>query len=161
MSSKHAVISAALWFAAGAWAQPSAEDLAKEVAALKKEVADLKARYASAQLDPAAPNKYESLQTPAGLLLVSVSKVERQADGYKVQLSIGNPVLTTFKGFRLSVSWGPRGQKKIKSQEFPFTKTLVSGHWNSVSLVLPDTKPEDFGALEVSIDVDSLSLLGR
>jgi hypothetical protein len=125
-----------------------------------------------ASLDPASPGKYSRTETDAGFLLVSLGKVEPYLDGYKVELRIGNPHQMDFKGFEVIASWGPRKMpspgtvsiaewlKKLRTQTFSFTNQLAGGRWNSVSLILPSTKPEDFGSLSVSLNVNTVSLGG-
>jgi hypothetical protein len=85
-----------------------------------------------------------------------------------VELQIGNPHQMNFTGFEVSATWAPRMSnytsklmewfKKNREQKFSFTNQLAEGRWNSVSLILPSTKPEDFGYLSVSLDVNTVSL---
>jgi Protein of unknown function (DUF3251) len=124
--------------------------------------------HAAASFDPARPDKYRRIETDAGFLLVLLGKVVPYLDGYKVELQIGNPHQMDFDGFKVSAFWGPRLTsspdnsaevvKKERNQEFSFTKQLARGRWNSVSLILPSTKPEDFGYLSVIVEVNAVSL---
>jgi len=160
------------------------EELQKEVEGLKETVDalwlaisrhtdDIQAlHHYFADLDPASPDKYSRTETGAGFLLMSLGKVEPYLDGYKVELRIGNPHQMDFKGFEVIASWGPRKMpspgtvsiaewlKKVRTQTFSFTNQLAGGRWNSVSLILPSTKPEDFGSLSVSLNVNTVSLGG-
>jgi hypothetical protein len=163
------------------------EQLRGEVEALKKAAKDTKTsldwiapdvlqnlndigtlKHTSVELDPAAPDKYAGVESGAGLLLVSLGKVEPYLDGYRVELKIANPYLMTFKGVDVSVTWAPRWKvnidqfaewiKKNRSQKFSFTDELVPGRWNSLSLILPSTKPDEFGYLSVSLDTNTISM---
>ena len=161
--------------------------LKKEVEELKKATKDLKAsldwvtptviqhmndiddlKHSSVTLDPALPEKYARVETDVGLLLIKIEKVEPYLDGYKLELGIANPHLMTFKGLEVSATWAPRlaayGGKysewlqKNRTQKFSLTDDLLPGRWNSISLILPATKPEDFGYLRFSLDTNIISL---
>jgi hypothetical protein len=157
----------------------TAEQLKKEVVDLKKQIDNLWAQIldhmteienlkrASATFDPASPNKYLRVETDAGFLLVSLGKVEPYLDGYKVELLIGNPLAATFDGFEVRATWAPRlkdnsgyleWNKKKRNQIFSFTQKLITGRWNSTTLIFPETKPDQFGFLDVSLSVNTLSL---
>ena len=167
----------------------TAEDMKKELASLKgqlsaqaKQITELedslksvwqqifeldKLKRESAEFDPASPNAYERVETSVGSVLVSMGKAEPYLDGYSVELEVGNPMVATFKGFKLSATWGPRLKKgenyfdwfkKRKTKDFSFTEDLISGKWNATHVIIPDTKPEDFGFFEVSVSVNTVSL---
>jgi hypothetical protein len=121
---------------------------------------------ASAVFDPSSPNTYKNLATPAGSLLLSLGKVEPYLDGYKVELQIGNPLVATFRGFTVSATWAPRRvtysgpdsdwTKQKRSKTFSFTQDLLSARWNIVELILPETKPDQFGQLEIVISTNNI-----
>lgn len=156
------------------------EELQKEVKELKVTVDVLQTTvfrheneirtlgHGAASFDPARRDKYRRIETGAGFLLVLLGKVEPYLDGCKVELQIGNPHQMDFDGFKVSAFWGPRLTsspdnsaevvKKERNQEFSFTNQLARGRWNSVSLILPSTKPEDFGYLSVIVEVNGVSL---
>jgi hypothetical protein len=48
--------------------------------------------------------------------------------------------------------------KKLRDQKLSFTNELVPGRRNTLSLILPTTKPEDFGFLCITLDVNTVSL---
>lgn len=120
----------------------------------------------SAELDPASPNTYIRVESDVGPLLVSLENAEPYLDGYKVHLTIGNPLSLTFKGFQIAATWAPRLSgndyagwlKKQKKKTFSLTQDLLSGRWNAVTLILPETKAEEVGYLEVSITINTISL---
>jgi hypothetical protein len=153
--------------------------LRKELHDLQKRVADLSGqlfrqslqfetlKHESAEFDPASPNTYSRLDTEAGSILIVLGTAQPYLDGYKVELQIGNPLTLTFRGFGIAATWGPRWKdgndfgewlKKNKEKSFDFTDDIQSARWNSVVLILPDTKPQDFGFLRVSIKVNTVSM---
>lgn len=124
-------------------------------------------KRSSAELDPTTPGTWMPLQSDAGLLLVSIDKVEPYRDGCLVELNIGNTSIATFKGYAINAAWThkkanaekwPDWFKSEKQQQFKFTDDLVSGRWNKAQLILSGTKPEDFGFLSVSLSVNTISL---
>jgi hypothetical protein len=161
------------------------EELKKQIVALTRELSDLEEdkkasdsvmyqvwadvsnlKKASAVLDPASPNEYIRIESDVGPLLVSLKNVEPYLDGYKVQLTVGNPLSLTFKGFELAATWAPRLSgtdyagwlKKQKKKTFSLTQDLLSGRWNAVTLILSETKAEEVGYLEVSSTINTISL---
>lgn len=124
-------------------------------------------KRSSAELDPTTPGTWMPLQSDAGLLLVSIDRVEPYRDGCLVELNIGNTSIATFKGFAINAAWThkktdtekwPDWFKSEKQQQFKFTDDLVSGRWNKAQLILSGTRPEDFGFLSVSFSVNTISL---
>jgi hypothetical protein len=121
-------------------------------------------RYRSAKLDPSSPGSYSKVETSVGFFLLSLEGAEPYLDGIKVKLEIGNPLALAFAGFQLSAKWGsrkPAGMAAIerwttglKSTSESYTQSLVPGKWNTVELILPSTKADQFGYLEISVGVD-------
>ena len=165
--------------AAKAVAKPQVAELQKEIQELQKQNQSLwdavsknnaaikEIKRTSAELDPATPGTWMPLQSDAGLLLVSIDKVEPYRDGCLVELNIGNTSIATFKGYAINAAWThkktdaenwPDWFKSEKQQQFKFTDDLVSGRWNKAQLVLSGTRPEDFGFLSVSLSVNTISL---
>jgi len=124
--------------------------------------------HENATFDPSSPGHYQRVDTDTGLLLVSFEKAEPYLDGYDVQLEIGNLSAASLPGLKISAKWCKRYRKEDgnyfewyrqrKTKEFSITGTLISGRWNIVHLILPDTKPSDFGYLEISIETNTVSM---
>lgn len=161
------------------------EKLQKEVAALKKEVATLRATnlnisfrtwqlqfkldaYQKAELDLSIPKKYQRLDTETASFLISVEEAVQYLDGYKVVLNIGNPYAADFIGYKLKTRWGLRleksldkWEKSIREKETSFTEALLSGVWNRVEIILPATTADQLGFLEISLVTNLISLRPR
>lgn len=158
---------------------PQVAELQKEIKELQKQNQSLweavskndheiqEIKRSSVELDPASPGTWMPLQSDAGLLLVSIDKVEPYRDGCLVELNIGNTSIATFKGYAINAMWThkkadaekwPDWFKSEKQQQFKFTDDLTSGHWNKAQLILSGTKPADFGFLSVSLSVNKIAL---
>jgi hypothetical protein len=132
----------------------------------------------SVELDPSEKG-YSRLDSSTGSFLISIGGVKPYADGCKVTVDIGNLTTATYKGFTMHARWGQRyhptenkgaasgiagpwekfqaGQDpwtkwhaSLKQKDMSFTDALSPATWNRVELVLPSTKPEDLGYLELS-----------
>ena len=158
--------------------------LEKQIAELEKEVKDLKVgqewlqnyaieqisslQHATATFDPSSPGPYQLIDSSIGPVLVSLGKAEQYLDGYNVQLEVGNITAAALQGFKVSAKWAKRYKKEDgdyftwlksrKSKEYGFTGTLSSGKWNTFQIILPDTKPSEFGYLELSIETNTVSM---
>lgn len=126
------------------------------------------ARHPTVEFDPSSPGSYQLIDSSIGLLLISLDNAEPYLDGYNAQLEIGNITGASLQGFKLSAKWAKRYKaednnyiewlNKRKSKDYSFTGALLSGRWNIFHIILPDTKPSEFGYLEVSIETNTVSL---
>lgn len=163
---------------------PATAQLEKRVLELEKELKELKGehewlqkyafenisglQHSTVSFDPSSPGPYQMIDSSIGPLLVSLGKAEQYLDGYNVQLQIGNTTAASLKGVKISAKWARRYKtedgayfdwyKNRKTKDFSFTGTLLTGHWSAFPLILPDTKPSEFGYLEVSIDTNTVSM---
>jgi hypothetical protein len=145
-------------------AEKAAEELKFEVGYLKERIAELeKSRHNELDFDPATLGNYQRLDSEITSVFTSLDQVERYLDGYKLEFRIANPTAMTINGFKLTVTWATRFKQKEsdfkswyawvktwKTKNLDFTQDLVPGRWTAVSVMIPDTKPEDFGFLRVS-----------
>lgn len=127
-----------------------------------------------AEFDPSVRD-YSRLDSTTGSFLISVQGVKSYADGCKVALDIGNLTTATYKGFTMHAGWGQRNPMEkeeaalreypkwlgsLKEKNISFADELRPATWNRVELVLPSTKPEDFGYLELSnLETNTVSFL--
>ncbi len=136
-------------------------------------LSDLQNRNLSVSLDPAAPKKYQRLDSSSGFFLASLQNVEPYLDGFRITLNIGNLTSARYDGFKLSATWGPRydwdkftpetykkWESQKQSKDFSYTDSLMPGTWNKADLILPTTTPSQVGFIQVSIDTDIVSLGG-
>lgn len=114
---------------------------------------------------------YQRLDMDNGFLLISVESAEPYLTGYKLHLSIGNPLLATYPGFKVKVKWSKaydyskftsasyeEWKKSVQEKEFDLTNSLSSGSWNPVELVLAPATPEQLGDVELSITTNTIRL---
>jgi hypothetical protein len=167
----------------GKSAEAEIADLRKQLADLKKTVEDndvniwssiqrqvediYKLQHETIELDPSSPGAFQRVDSRTGPLLVSLTNVEPYLDGFKVILKIGNPLAIEYKGFKMKANYSPRqrsGEKwmdwynKRKAKEFSFSQSLYPGQWNIIELIFPDTKPDAFGWISLSLETDRISL---
>jgi len=157
------------------------DGLRKENDSLKSQVRELRSKlfrlqakaeaFTKVELDPASPRKYQRIDASNGFFLISLDDVSPYLDGYRVSLNIGNPLGATYVGFKMNVRWGPRfdwsnfdavaydkWEKSVQNKEVSFTDSLKPMSWNKVEIILPATKSDQIGFIEVSLDTDTLGL---
>lgn len=131
--------------------------------------------YKNATFDPASGEGFSRLDTSVGSFAVSVQDVKAHADGVKVRLHVGNLTTASVNGGTFKVQWGTRmpsldgkenwldhyeeWQRSLKEKEVPFTEVLRPATWNNVTLTLPNTSPQQFGYMKLSMDTNQISLL--
>jgi hypothetical protein len=120
---------------------------------------------------------YSRVDTESGFLLLVFHDVQPFADGAKVILEIGNPLAVNFRGLRIKAKWGRREPeykddtdsdkwlkdyedwgKSLHKKEFDLTDVLRSEYWNRISLILPDTKVNDLGYLNLTLETNQVSM---
>ena len=111
---------------------------------------------------------YSRVDTDSGTFFVSVHNAVPYLDGYKVELSIGNPSSATFTDARLKARWGraydpndPNTQQweaALHSREYPISSHLMAGRWTNFEIVLPSTRPEETAYVEVSLQTPKVIL---
>lgn len=154
------------------------------VSALQQEVSDLRTslfwvqlqqdQYRTINLDLSSPRKYQRIDASTGSFLVSVIEGVPYLEGYKLRLNIGNPSYATYAGFTLKAKWGPKydysaysvasyakWEESLREKEFSFTDHLRPGVWNWVEVILADTKANELGFFQLSLEADTVSLLSR
>lgn len=119
-----------------------------------------------------ATGGYQKIDTDVGYFLISLDDVTPYLDGKKVKLRIGNPSTATFKGFDLEFKWGQKYDSKKKQpydewkkalnrKTVSFTKSLNPGTWNRTEAVLAPASIEQLQYIEMSMNVNTLSLRGE
>jgi hypothetical protein len=177
---------------------PSTSDPAtlKEIESLKSEVARLEAQLTESKttikdltsrlvtleiwkitqdnhtvaLDLSSTN-FQRLETDSGTFLVSVENATPYLDGFRLDLSIGNPSSVTYSGFKIHVKWNSRydydhfsepgysnWQKAQREKDDSFVDRLPPGSWHKISIVLPATAADQLGFLILSMETNTVSL---
>jgi hypothetical protein len=153
----------------------------RSTASLEKKIGDLERRVAqlesqstkddSVELDISKLNAFQRLNSNNSTsFLVSVNKVEKTADGFKVVLSFGNTSTATFKDVDLSLEWGtkpPDGtdetrsdawSRSLRTTDLHVTKKLYPGQWNKVEIILAPAKADELGYLRLSMQTNTVTL---
>ena len=139
-----------------------------ETTRLQSELDAEKARYSSVIFDPSSKG-YQRLNTTSGSFLVSLKDVQPYADGYNLKLAIGNLSSAEYSGFILTAKWNksfdkftPEDWGKLqKEKTFNYTEKLLSGSWNTVSLILSPAQKEELGYIEISMATDQVMLISH
>ena len=109
---------------------------------------------------------YSVVETDLGKMTVALKDVTAYANGSRVALRFGNLTSATVDGAKTTISWGSVDEKgnprieSIKSREISFSKTLRSGAWTTVSVVLEGVPPTELGFVRIaSVGHAGISLL--
>jgi len=98
---------------------------------------------------------YSVVKTNIGAITVSLKDVKPYANGSRITLQFGNILNATITGVKAKLEWGSVDAKGIpknetqKSREITFSKSLRSGSWTNISVVLERVPPSDLGFVRV------------
>jgi len=145
--------------------------LKKEVAALRAEIDKLKEKDSELEFDVSTKaddqssvtlytdkREFGRVDTSAGIFLVAINDTAPYLDGFKVTFEIGNINSAAYHNAKLKLTWYPRnkfGPRKKKDESL--TSCLRAGTWNPVEVILPNTKAEELGRINVQIETSSVS----
>jgi Protein of unknown function (DUF3251) len=117
---------------------------------------------------------YQRVDTDNGFLLVSVEEAVPYLNGYKLLLTIGNPLSASYAGFKAKVKWAKvydykqyspasyeEWQKGVQEKEVPFTDVLESGSWNKIALIVTPATAEQLGYVTLSLTTNAVKLYGK
>lgn len=116
-------------------------DLEKQVSQLQTDLfmASLKGPQEMVWFDPQDDKAYQSVNGPAGPILVILEKVEPYLDGFTVQMRLGNPTSAGYTGLSATAKWGrkydPRKDSehnKVDDKKVELKDFLAPGSWTSV-----------------------------
>ena len=123
--------------------------------------------YKTAYLSPDSDN-FTRLDSSIASFFVSISKVSSYADGYKIQLNLGNPNYASFQHVKLNVTWGKRFdlkkytfqeiQDSKHSKEIALQKSLKPGSWNTTEVIIAPASKDEIGSIMISLDTPSVIL---
>lgn len=140
------------------------EGLKQEILELQRRVEQLKQQnglnHLLANLDRTAyltteAKGYSTVRCDLGVLLVALETVREKDDGSEVILKIGNPLVSTIEGLKGKVDYGETDEKGIakpettNSKSFTLSKSMTSGAWTEVALVLEKVSPVKLGFLKI------------
>jgi outer membrane murein-binding lipoprotein Lpp len=107
-----------------------------------------------AYLTPGAGG-YSVIKSNLGKLTVKLNNVQPYAKGSKITLLFGNLSAATIDGLKAKVEWGAVDKngvpnfKEMKSREVTFTKSLQSGSWTNVPVILEGSPPAGIGFIGI------------
>ena len=134
----------------------------------------------SAMVDPAAANGFFIMDSRLGPFLGLLDDVEQHADGVRLHKRIENLSSALAAGCELRLKWGTRSpslddpqwkgrfaqwseardawKQGLRERTVSIPDDLGLGVWTRITAALPDTKPEELGYLELSIDVQTVRM---
>jgi len=129
-------------------------------------------RQETCSLDPTQPGPFGTIFTSCGMFFVSLKNVEPYLNGVKVHVEIGNPMMSSYNGATLNVTYGPpfdgkrmfedgyydQYQKSLAKTSVRISDRLEAGRWNTTTFVLAPIDPRNFGTLELGMTTDNLTL---
>lgn len=121
-------------------------------------------------LNPIA-KEYTRIDTNSGTFFIMVDKIERSPEGYKLNLTIGNPNVATYKGFVLNLRWGAKWspenvqpyaewERDLSEGEFTYNVSLSPGEWTAINADLP-AKVEELEYIECALSIKSIELKAK
>ena len=110
---------------------------------------------------------YNVLNTTVGHLVVTLQKLYKYADGYRVVFSIGNPTNAIINNCEATVQWGKMlggdetvsaWERSLQSKHIKLSKTIYPGTWTQVSFVLSPAQASQTAYISLSLKVTGISL---
>lgn len=116
---------------------------------------------------------FQSIDTNAGSLLVSVDRVETLPTGdLRIYLNIGNYNFADYRGFRIKLLWGTKfypgyGQEleewreTLTGAEYTYEGYIRKGVWNSIEVDVKAKSAADLAHVEMELAVLSVELQAK
>jgi hypothetical protein len=101
---------------------------------------------------------FELARTDYGSFLVSVGNIEPYMDGYKVTLSIGNPLDADITDGTISIKFGTSPTDTLGTVSQAINQPIVGGHWTDEVIMIAPAKAEQLDYMGVSLDPTGLVL---
>ncbi|GAB6282781.1 MAG: hypothetical protein STSR0008_15300 [Ignavibacterium sp.] len=143
------------------------DKLEKQIDSLRTDYSDLKRDVSKIQFDKFLDNYdkvayltpgsdgYSSVRFDLGVLTISITNIFPYANGSKVTLRFGNTLSSTINGLKATAEYGPVDEKGIsiydqmKTKELSFIKSLRSGSWTNIEVVLDGVPPDKLGYVRI------------
>ena len=143
------------------------ESLEKQIDSLKTDYSDLKRQVTKIQFDKLLEgydkeayltpggDGYSTVRFDLGTLTISITNIIPYANGSKVTLRFGNTLSSTINGLKATAEYGPVDEKgiaiydQIKTKELSFIKSLRSGSWTNIDVVLEGVPPDKLGYVRI------------
>lgn len=97
---------------------------------------------------------YQIIKFGPGFFFISLDKVEKYLDGYKLYINIGNPYVSKFDDINIIVSWG-----NSKPKEYQLTGSAFGAKWNKFEIFINPASEKDLEKISIVMDFPKVSLL--
>jgi hypothetical protein len=123
---------------------------------------------------------FQPIETSVGNIYVMLEKIEPYANGHKVTFSVGNPYAADIINVKTKIAYGmpfneflkqfpteeqyigkasyDTWQSSLRVTEKDIAEGLSARSWNLITFILAPSKPEEVGALRLTIEATGLSL---
>jgi len=122
----------------------------------------------SVVLDPTS-KEFQRIDTNTGVFLISVDKLEKIDDGYRLALNVGNPNYADYRDFSIQLLWGDKWdggriksyeqwRSSLKGAEYSFQGALKKGQWSRVEVDIAPADSSQLGYIECRMAVLSVEM---
>lgn len=143
------------------------DKLEKQIDSLKLNYSNLQKDLYKVQADNFADNynkvafltpgsdAYSAVRFDLGVLTISIANIVPYANGSKVTLCFGNTLSSTINGLKATAVYGPVDSEGItitdqkKTKKISITKSLRSGSWTNVEVILDGVPPQELGYVRI------------
>ena len=114
---------------------------------------------------------FQRLDTDTGFFLISVQEVTSYLNGYKLSLSIGNPMAAKYSGAKVKLTWNTfydahkyteasfqEWQKNEQEKEVVLPTTLLPGTWNNIDVILAPATIDQLGDVTFTMSTNTVLL---
>lgn len=114
-------------------------------------------------------SKYQRIDTNSGVFLISVEKIVRIREGYRLSLNVGNPNFADYRDFKITMMWGAKRhpdstvpyaqwRASLVGATYTFNGALVKGKWNQVEVDLVPADSRSTEHIECSMEISGVEL---
>ncbi|HWZ95029.1 MAG TPA: hypothetical protein VNW30_07530 [Opitutaceae bacterium] len=101
---------------------------------------------------------FELAKTEYGSFLISLVNVEPYLDGFRVTLSIGNPLDADISDGTISINYGTSSTDAHNSVSQTIEQPIAGGHWTEVVIMVAPAKAEQLNYLGISLNPTGMLL---
>jgi len=112
---------------------------------------------------------YHKIETNSGVFLLSINKVKRLPNGYRIIFHIGNPNYASYHGVNLALLWGRKWdpeanvsydtwRRSLGGAEYSYDGKLGPGTWTEISVDISQVTTKQLEHIECSMNADSIQL---
>jgi len=101
---------------------------------------------------------FELAKTEYGSFLVSLAGVEPYLDGFRVTLSIGNPLDADITDGTISIKFGTSPTDTLRTVSQNIDEPIAGGHWTNTVVIIAPAKAEQLDYMGVSLNPTGMLL---